>query len=125
MIDAATRALVRERARGRCEYCSLPQSAEPFFAFHIEHIVARQHRGGDDPENLALACYHCNARKGPNLTAIDPATAPLVPLFHPRRDGWAEHFALNGNLIVGATPAGRATVALLKVNAPDRRRLRG
>ena len=124
MIDARTRALVRDRARGCCEHCALPQSAEPFFVFHIEHILARQHGGGDEPENLALACYHCNARKGPNLTAIDPATAVVVPLFHPRRDGWRAHFALNGNLIEGVTPTGRATVALLKMNAPDRRRLR-
>ena len=124
-MAAATRALVRERAGDRCEYCALPQSVEPFFAFHIEHIVARQHGGGDEPENLALACYHCNARKGPNLTALDPATAAVVPLFHPRRERWAAHFMLNGNLIEGITPAGRATVALLKMNAPDRRRLRG
>ena len=125
MIAAATRDAVRERAGGGCEYCSLAQNVEPFFAFHIEHIIARQHGGGDDAENLALACYHCNARKGPNLTAIDPATAAVVPLFHPRRDEWRAHFALNGNLIEGVTPKGRATVALLKMNAPDRRRLRG
>lgn len=25
----------------RCEYCCLPQDAEPFFACHVEHIVAR------------------------------------------------------------------------------------
>ena len=125
MIAAATRALVRERAGDRCEYCGLPQSAEPFFAFHIEHIIARQHGGGDEPENLALACYHCNARKGPNLTALDPPTVAVVPLFHPRREDWAAHFAPNGNLVEGVTPTGRATVALLKMNAPDRRRLRG
>ena len=124
-MAAAIRALVCERAGGRCEYCLLPQSAEGFFAFHIEHIVARQHGGGDGLENLALACYHCNARKGPNLTALDPATAAVVPLFHPRREDWAAHFAPNGNLIEGVTPTGRATVVLLKMNAPDRRRLRG
>lgn len=51
MIDAATRDFVRQRARTHCEYCGLPQAAEPFFTFHIEHIVARQHGGTDDPEN--------------------------------------------------------------------------
>jgi hypothetical protein len=125
VIDPATRVFVRQRAEGRCEYCGLPESAEPFFAFHVEHIVARQRGGSDVPENLALACYHCNARKGPNLTAIDPVTGTVVPLFHPRRDVRAEHFALNGNLSEGRTAIGRATVALLKMNAPDRRRLRG
>jgi hypothetical protein len=43
---------IRERAGYRCEYCSLPQDAEPFFAYHVEHIVARQHGGGDDSGNL-------------------------------------------------------------------------
>src|SRR6202035_5587940 len=46
-----------------CEYCLLPQDAEPFFAYHVEHIVARQHGRSDDHENLALACYHCNASR--------------------------------------------------------------
>jgi hypothetical protein len=40
---------VRQRAGYRCEYCCLPQNAEPFFAYHVEHIVARQHRGRDRP----------------------------------------------------------------------------
>ena len=46
---------------------------EPFFAYHVEHIVA--HGGRDDSENLALACYHCNAHKGPNLSGLDPESA--------------------------------------------------
>ena len=63
-MDAATRAFVRQRAGNCCEYCGLPQESEAFFTFHIEHIVARQHGGGDGAENLALACYHCNLHKG-------------------------------------------------------------
>jgi 5-methylcytosine-specific restriction endonuclease McrA len=58
VIDIATRRLVRERARGRCEYCRLPQSAVDA-AFHVEHIVPRQHHGPDDADNLALACDRC------------------------------------------------------------------
>src|SRR5260370_30665714 len=100
------------------------QEAEPFFAYHIEHIVARQHGGGDDSGNLALACYHCNAHKGPNLSGLDPESAALVRLFHPRQDQWDEHFERNGVLIVGRTAVGRTTVGLLKMNAADRRRLR-
>jgi 5-methylcytosine-specific restriction endonuclease McrA len=58
-MDAATRELVRRRAGNRCEYCLRPQEhAET--THHIEHIVARQHLGTDDPLNLALACIHCN-----------------------------------------------------------------
>jgi hypothetical protein len=73
---------------------------------------------------LALACYHCNSHKGPNLTAFDPSTGSLVRLFHPRLDKWDEHFELNGIIMVGRTATGRATVALLQMNASDRRRLR-
>ncbi len=57
-MDAGTRRLVRERAGERCEYCRLPQSALPLARFHIEHVIARQHRGGDGPGNLALSCHH-------------------------------------------------------------------
>lgn len=124
MMDERLRQFVRERASNCCEYCGLPQVAEPFFAYHIEHIIARQHGGSDDPENLALACYHCNARKGPNLSALDSESGALVRLFHPRRDRWEKHFERNGVVIVGRTAIGRATVALLKMNAADRRRLR-
>ena|SRR5205823_14958124 len=123
-MDERLRQLVRERASNRCEYCRLPQAAEPFFAYHIEHVVARQHGGGDAPENLALACYHCNAHKGPNLSALDPQSGALVRLFHPRRDPWEEHFEQHGAALVGRTAIGRATVTLLKMNAADRRRLR-
>ncbi len=55
-MDAATREFVRKRAGNRCEYCQLPQDAAPFFTFHIEHVRARQHPGGDEVENLAVAC---------------------------------------------------------------------
>ena len=75
-------------------------------------------------ENLALACYHCNAHKGPNLSGLDPESGALVRLFNPRLDKWEEHFERNGVLIVGRTAVGRATVGLLKMNAADRRRLR-
>jgi hypothetical protein len=124
MIDAATRRLVRERARNRCEYCGLFQAHLTFTAFHIEHIIARQHGGGDEPDNLALACYHCNWHKGTNLTGIDPATNAIVPLFHPRRDVWQEHFAVQDILIVGSTSTGRTTVRVLNMNAVDHVQLR-
>jgi 5-methylcytosine-specific restriction endonuclease McrA len=84
--------------------------------FHVEHVRARQHGGEDFPENLALACPFCNRFKGPNLSAIDPQTARLVPLFNPRKHAWEEHFVLQGADIVGRTPIGRATVALLQMN---------
>ena len=122
-MDAATRALVRARAGHRCEYCLIRQEHTET-PHHVEHITARQHRGSDDPSNLALACIHSNCHKGPNLTGIDPETGALVPLFTPRRDLWAEHFTLQGAAIVGLTATGRTTVAVLALNARHRRNVR-
>ncbi len=92
--------------------------------FHVEHIVARQHRPDDDPSNLALACDRCNAYKGPNLTSLDPATGDMVPLFHPRKNNWQDHFLFRGGEIIGRTATGRGTVRLLNMNAPRRLELR-
>lgn len=119
-MDLATRLLVRTRAGNRCEYCRLPQDGCSL-THHIEHIVPRQHGGGDSDSNLALACHRCNLRKGPNLTGIDPITGEIVPLFDPRRDRWPDHFRHRGPAIEGVTAVGRATVKLLAMN--DTRRV--
>jgi hypothetical protein len=123
-MDAATRKLVRDRSEGRCEYCRLPQSAQPLVAFHIEHIIARQHGGSDDPSNLCIACERCNFHKGPNLSSVDPETGAIERLFDPRRQLWSEHFVLRGPLIHGRTPTGRATVSVLVMNEERRVELR-
>lgn len=96
----------------------------PLVMFHIEHVVPRQHGGGDEIENLALACYHCNLHKGPNLTGIDPDVGTIAPLFNPRKDVWSEHFALRGVVIVGLTATGRATQRVLNMNGRTRIELR-
>ena len=119
-MDAAVRELVRQRAGDRCEYCHLPQAAAPFFTFHIEHVRAKQHGGGDDPSNLALACPDCNAHKGPNLTAVDPDTELVVPLFNPRTDTWEVQFQWLGAQLISRTPIGRATIRLMKMNEEER-----
>ncbi len=118
------RALVRSRARETCEYCRLRQRDLPFPPFHAEHIVPRQHGGTDEEANLALACHHCNLHKGPNLTGIDTATDQITPLFNPRTQVWNEHFAWSGVNIIGRTPVGRATVAVLAMNAARQLQLR-
>jgi hypothetical protein len=123
-MEAAVRDFVRQRANGRCEYCGLPQDAAPYFTFHIEHIRARQHGGGDDLSNLAFACPDCNAKKGPNVATISADTGELIELFHPRKDVWREHFAMIGSEIVGVSEIGRATVQLLDMNEDERVRMR-
>jgi hypothetical protein len=120
----AAREFVRFRANNACEYCRIPQDTTPVIPFHVEHIVSSQHHGADEPGNLALACDRCNAYKGPNLTSIDPDTGALVALFNPRQDVWQDHFVLRSGHILGLTPAGRATVRLLNMNAARRVELR-
>ena len=115
---------VRQRAGKRCEYCGFREDHLPLWTFHLDHIVARQHRGRNSLNNLAWSCHHCNLHKGPNLTGLDPESGAIAPLFHPRRDLWAEHFAWVGVELHGLTPAGRATIAVLRINAPPRLELR-
>ena len=123
-MDEASREFVRARAADVCEYCRLPKASSGLLPFHVDHVRARQHRGTDGPDNLCYACSWCNLFKGPNLTSYDPETDTIVRLFNPRTDLWDEHFWMDGAEIVGATPQGRATVALLQMNDDRRVRLR-
>lgn len=111
---------MRQRANGRCEYCRLPQAAAPYYTFHVEHIRARQHQGGDEPSNLALACPDCNAKKGPNIATVSPGTGVVIELFNPREHHWEEHFTMVGPEIIGITEIGRATIRLLELNEEER-----
>jgi hypothetical protein len=121
-IDAALRRFVRRRAGNRCEYCGLREDELPFVAFHVDHIVSRQHGGTDDAGNLCQACHWCNLHKGTNLATL--VDGQLVRLFDPRRDVWSEHFERRGSLILGLTPVGRGTARLLDMNDDDRRQIR-
>jgi hypothetical protein len=106
-----------QRAQARCEYCRLPSASHPA-PFQIDHIIARQHGGPTAPDNLALACIHCNRFKGPNIAGLDPDNGEIVRLFHPRRDIWTEHFFWAGPRLEALSPIGRATIALLLINDP-------
>ncbi len=113
---------MRRRAQDRCDYCLIP---EVYPSLHEpDHVIALQHRGPTSAANLALACFDCNRRKGPNLSSVDPETGRVVELSHPRRDKWVEHFRLEGPRIAGITAKGRATVELLQFNTPPRLRIR-
>ena len=62
-VPADLKAAVRERAGGRCEYCPMPELGT-FFEHESDHVIATQHRGPTDLQNLALACVQCNRFKG-------------------------------------------------------------
>ena len=114
---------VRDRAKGFCEYCRLPQAFYPW-SFQIDHIIAEQHHGKTRSGNLALACPRCNRSKGPNLSGFDLRTGAITPLFHPRRDRWSDHFRWRGPRLLGLTPVGRVTIQVLNINHPDDVKLR-
>jgi len=86
--------------------------------FSVEHIIPRQAGGETTLDNLALACQGCNGHKYVKTEGVGPVSGELVPLFHPRRQLWREHFAWNADftLIIGLTPTGRATVEVLQLN---------
>jgi hypothetical protein len=118
------RQLVRERAGRRCEYCHLPDWAAAAATFHVEHILAKQHGGPDAPHNRCWSCHRCNLHKGPNLSGRAPRTGKVVRLFNPRRQLWKRHFQWHGAILVGRTQIGRATIAVLNINDPQRLQLR-
>lgn len=123
-MDSQTRDTLRQRADDRCEYCRLRQEHAPLWRHQVEHIIPIKHGGTDHLDNLAWTCVRCNLSKGPNLSGIDPETSQVIELFNPRTQVWSEHFAHEGAHIVGLTPVGRATVAVLNMNEPRRLELR-
>ena len=109
---------VRERAGAACEYCRLSQS-EQEATFHIDHIHPTVLGGTTRFDNLALACVSCSLSKAARISVRDPTIGKIVPLFHPRRDVWSEHFEWAARWrVVGLTPTGRATVMALRMNRP-------
>jgi 5-methylcytosine-specific restriction endonuclease McrA len=118
-VSAALRRAVADRAGGRCEYCGMPE-AVVFAPHEVDHIIAQKHGGRTEAENLAFSCTLCNKHKGSDIASLDPETGTIVPLFHPRRERWSEHFRLAGARVVPLTSAGRVTVRLLQLNHPDR-----
>jgi homogentisate 1,2-dioxygenase len=119
-IPSALRIAVAERAQNACEYCHLPEGLG-FTQYEVDHVIAEQHGGNTDPNNLAYACIICNRHKGTNLASIDPQTGERAWLYNPRTQLWHEHFQLNHDGIInGLTEAGRATIFLLEFNTVGR-----
>ncbi|QDU24077.1 HNH endonuclease [Urbifossiella limnaea] len=120
VVSDAVRAAVVARAGDRCEYCRLPTRGQ-VATFPVDHVRPRTAGGTDDPNNLALACPRCNGHKWAATDATDPDTGAVAPLFNPRADVWADHFAWSAaapGQLVARTPIGRATVARLRMNDP-------
>jgi HNH endonuclease len=118
-ISLTLRREVRERAKGRCEYCLLPEE-QAFFPHEPDHILAMKHGGQSVAENLALACFDCNRFKGSDIASIDPESGELTRLFDPRTQEWTQHFSIDGGHIKPRTASGRVTELVLKLNLESR-----
>jgi hypothetical protein len=116
-VTAQQKKVVAERANGCCEYCR-SQVRFAIQPFSIEHIIPRSAGGETVLDNLALSCQGCNNHKYNKIEGRDPVSGELVPLYHPRKQRWSEHFAWNGEFtrIIGLTPTGRSTVEVLQLN---------
>ena len=111
---------VAARAAHRCEYCYAPEVVfnSPF---EVEHVFPPLRGGSDDDSNRALACRSCNVFKRDYVDGLDLETGSTERLFHPRLDGWSEHFRIEAETgrILGLTPVGRATIERLRINSPS------
>lgn len=91
-VGRRLRAQVLADASGRCGYC---QSSEEItgIPLEIEHLRPEALGGPTRRDNLWPACRQCNALTGDRVAGLDPETRVSAPLFNPRRQAWAEHFA--------------------------------
>lgn len=111
---------VAERAAHRCEYCRAPEIIFNV-PFEVDHIIPLCKGGEEGPRNYALARRACNLWKSDAITAVDPESQETIPLFNPRMQEWQTHFEIQPNppfKLIGKTPAGRATIIQLRINAP-------
>jgi hypothetical protein len=90
-----------------------------FLAFPADHVIAVKHGGGNEVQNLANTCQHCNQHKGSDLTTFLDSYSDIEVLFNPRIHEWFDHFEVDNGVILPLTRIGRATIKLLRFNEPD------
>lgn len=118
-IPPVLRAVLDTRDKQRCVYC-LTTEENCGLRMHVDHIIPETVGGPTIEENTCLACFSCNVAKSSQQTAVDPLSGERVPLFHPLRQRWSEHFVWSEDKtrIIGVTASGRATVDALRMNNP-------
>ena len=116
-LSEKLRARLTEADNQHCAYCHTREAVtgQPMT---VDHVIPESLGGLTEFDNLCFCCRRCNEFKGTKTEAPDPLTGQTVPLYHPRREKWREHFAWDdtGTLIVGLTATGRATVTGLNMN---------
>lgn len=116
-VPEVLRDRIRQVDRSRCAYCGTSEAISGI-TLTFDHIHPTSKGGSASFNNLCLACWSCNEHKTNRIEAVDPLTGEKVPLFHPRKQTWSDHFrwSLDGTLIEGITQTGRATVVALHLN---------
>lgn len=119
-VPKALREQIAAEARHRCGYC-LTSSNITGTPMEVDHIIPESLGGPTARENLWLACSMCNDHKGNRIAAPDPHTGEMLRIFDPRRQVWHDHFgwSTEGDLVVGKTPTGRATIAAVRLNRAE------
>ncbi|MBK9261223.1 MAG: HNH endonuclease [Polyangiaceae bacterium] len=119
VLSTDLRARIDAADRRVCCYCRIAE-ANSGVPLSYDHIEPRARGGITSFENICLCCRPCNEFKCGITDAVDPLTHERVPLFHPRRQIWQDHFAWSPDttMLEGRTPIGRATIAALRMNRP-------
>lgn len=73
VLSREIRDAIKTSYRGVCQYC------EKDGATHVDHIVPKSKGGGDNLDNLILACERCNERKT-NYTVPQPYIGLLLSI---------------------------------------------
>ena len=96
---------VRARFANCCAYCRTAENLRVAI-FEFEHIIPRSAGGETIFENLCFSCPTCNRFKADWTAVTDPVTQQDVPLVHPVRDRWTDHFAWHedATTIIALTP---------------------
>lgn len=116
---------IRERANCLCEYCHASEIWQ-YVRFTADHIIPLTLGGSDEADNLCLACFHCNRKKGSRISDTDPHSGEETLLFNPRKHDWNDHFIWSADklYIIGLTHTGRATICALEMNRERAVRIR-
>lgn len=116
-LSVELRQQLEEVDDGQCAYCQT-RVDNTGQALTTDHIFPEVEGGATVFTNLCRACHRCNEAKHDQTHAVDPLTRELVPLYHPRQQQWAEHFAWDqtGIHLIGLTAVGRATIIALDMN---------
>lgn len=75
---------------GKCLHCRaklvVHLSGETPSGTTVEHIVPQHHGGGDEGDNLALACRRCNNLKGKRIDGLLASDARYIAVIQKLQD---------------------------------------